>query len=552
MILHNEVDVMAQGVARSPASSWKKGRLNSVWLFRFIVLLSFFALVVLLQWLSGTYRSEFSSYPDEPAHYVTSLMVWDYIRQFHFVSPLSFAQSYYDHYPKVALGHWPPVFYLIQAGWMLVFGTSRIAVRLEVGLTTAILALSLFSELRKRFGDGLFAKLGALGAGVLFICLPLVQVYTAEEMAEMMLTLCCFWGVVFLARFIHGGRSKDALLYAVFFSLAVLTKGSGWLLAMVPAIALVLTRQLTLLRRKALWLSALVVALCCVPWQLMTMKMAERGWEGGTHPSAHYSIGALWEFLTLFPSILGPLLVAVMVIGIYRLIVVPFRQGRTNAFDACMFSLLCSVWLFHSLVPAGVEDRKLIIAVPAMIYFLLPGVHTIVRWLPPVTGRFDWRAPAVAGILAISFAAFTFSIPRVDGYGFHQAARFIASRPEIEHNNILVTSQSVGEGLLVSELAMLRPDPIATVIRATKALATVEWNGAGYQCRYSDTKQVLDFIRSKNIGVIVIDNFAPQVNFLHDKLIHQLVTTSPSFQLIGQFRSQDPVQGSVSIYKTKL
>ncbi len=36
------------------------------------------AVVVCLQIVSGAYRGEFGGYPDEPAHYVTSLMLRDY------------------------------------------------------------------------------------------------------------------------------------------------------------------------------------------------------------------------------------------------------------------------------------------------------------------------------------------------------------------------------------------------------------------------------------------------------------------------------------------
>src|SRR4051794_28093637 len=79
------------------------------------VLLLFLAVTVLLQWLSGTYQSDFGGYADEPAHYVTGLMVHDYIATGFPGRPQQYAENYYLHYPKVALGHWPPVFYLMQA-----------------------------------------------------------------------------------------------------------------------------------------------------------------------------------------------------------------------------------------------------------------------------------------------------------------------------------------------------------------------------------------------------------------------------------------------------
>ena len=86
-----------------------------------LLLLLYFSITVLLQWASGTYHSDFGGYPDEPGHYVTGLMVRDYIAAGFPDSPSRFAENYYLHYPKVAIGHWPPVFYSIQAAWMLIF-----------------------------------------------------------------------------------------------------------------------------------------------------------------------------------------------------------------------------------------------------------------------------------------------------------------------------------------------------------------------------------------------------------------------------------------------
>ena len=68
-------------------------------------------------------------------------MLRDYFVHFHFQSPLRFAEEYYHHYPKVAFGHWPPFFYMLQAVWMAVFSAARTSVRLQIACTTALLDL---------------------------------------------------------------------------------------------------------------------------------------------------------------------------------------------------------------------------------------------------------------------------------------------------------------------------------------------------------------------------------------------------------------------------
>ena len=53
---------------------------------------------------------------------------------------MEFAENYYVHYPEVALGHWPPTFYVVQALWTLPFFASRGSVILLMSVLTAILA----------------------------------------------------------------------------------------------------------------------------------------------------------------------------------------------------------------------------------------------------------------------------------------------------------------------------------------------------------------------------------------------------------------------------
>ncbi len=112
------------------------------------------------------------------------------------------------------------------------------------------------------------------------------------------------------------------------------------------------------------------------------MRMAERGWEGGSHPNVAYTADALFEFLRLFPQILGSVLLGLMSVGIAALWFC-IRPKSIRAEWAVLFALLLAVWVFHSIVPAGVEDRKLIIAVPAMVLFVLAGAVWVADRVPP-------------------------------------------------------------------------------------------------------------------------------------------------------------------------
>jgi len=107
--------------------------------------------VVALQWQAGAYRAEFASHPDEAAHYVTGLMIHDWITSPGFAAPLAFAKQFYAHYPKVAFGIWPPLFHVIEAVWMLLFTPSKVSLLLLEALIGASLAALLYWALRQRY-----------------------------------------------------------------------------------------------------------------------------------------------------------------------------------------------------------------------------------------------------------------------------------------------------------------------------------------------------------------------------------------------------------------
>src|ERR1700722_397874 len=70
-----------------------------------------------LQVYRNGYRSSLANHPDEAGHFVSGLCVLDYLRAGWGTNPIRFVESYYAHYPKVAIGHWPPMFFVMQAAW---------------------------------------------------------------------------------------------------------------------------------------------------------------------------------------------------------------------------------------------------------------------------------------------------------------------------------------------------------------------------------------------------------------------------------------------------
>ena len=513
-----------------------------------LIFVLFLGVVLILQVASGAYHAEFGGYPDEPAHYITSLMVHDYVAELKWTSPIQFAEQYYRHYPKVAFGHWPPFFYVVQAAWMLLFSTSRTSVRLEIAFTTAVLAYSVYSQCRRWFSGYAAPVL----AGLLTVCIPLVQVYMDEEMAEILLTLVCFWAAVYFGRYLDSERWQDNLLFALFFSLAVMTKGNGWLLAGIAPLSLLLTRKLRLLGRWHFWIGPALVACVCLPWQILTLGMAEEGWTAGTRASISYTFSAFVQFARILMDLSGWILGAIAVIGIVVTAIAPAIRGRARSGPAVMFGLILCTWIFHSLVPAGVEDRKMLIAVPALVLFVFAGGYWLADHIP-FRGRLaPWGRQIVTSAAILAFAFTAFAVPRQWHYGYAEVARFITSQPSFRGDTVLVADDSSGEGMLISEIAMHERRPGRFIVRATKALAEMSWNGARYRSLFSTPEQVDEVIDDRHIDLVVIGTYQGEVKLPHSELLRSALQDSRRFELIGSFSGASwHGPGKVSIYSVR-
>src|ERR1017187_9752063 len=165
---------------------------------------------------------------DPPAHFTTGVMAHEYLKSALGSNPLAFAESFYVRFPKVALGQWPPVYYGIQAVWYFLFPTSPASAKVLSALIAATMAALLFLRLRRWYG-----LLPASAAVALFLSLPEIQTAAWEVMSDLLTGLLVLLAILSLSTFLEEpGRPRNAWWFALWSSLALLTKGSA--LALMP------------------------------------------------------------------------------------------------------------------------------------------------------------------------------------------------------------------------------------------------------------------------------------------------------------------------------
>ena len=156
-------------------------------------------------------------------------MLRDFLLGGEFSHPMAFAKSFYLHYPKVAIGQWPPFLYAVLGSWMVVFGASRTAALTLIAITAVATTTLIYLVGRPRVG-----RPPALLAGLVFLTSPLVQQSTDQVMTEHLVTLLALSSALLFARYARTVRLADALLFGILAALAILTRGSAWALALVP------------------------------------------------------------------------------------------------------------------------------------------------------------------------------------------------------------------------------------------------------------------------------------------------------------------------------
>jgi hypothetical protein len=488
----------------------------------FAVLLGF---VVILQVLSGAYASGFGGFPDEPAHLVTSLMVRDFIAGLDFRHPWQFAQQYYLHYPQVAIGVWPPVFYGALGTWFLIVGASRGAAIMFIAIVAATTASVIYFT-----GKRLIGRWAGVLAAVLFVASPLVQESSARVMTEHLSTLAMLVSALLFARFARTEQIGDSLAFGTVAAVAILTHGNAWALGLVPGLTLALTNRWHLLRRLGIWLAAVPVLVICVPWYVFALNMLKGIWPGASYQALP---GFAWY---LYLSVGLPVF-AFALIGVWVKIVRVKPRAEVAPEWAALAGLVVATFILYCVLPVGTESRYMVALVPSVVLFSAAGVNSIAQ---PLGARLPIGVVRVGLALALiaAFCAESVAFPlqlRNGGYG--ALVRDLMAKVSHVPQVWLISSGSTGEGCLVAAVALQEARPTSYVLRAKKILAGGDWMWRNQQDRFDTPAKLAGVLDDIPVTIIVIDDRIPpdQHRPYQDRLRKLVADENDRWELIGSY-----------------
>lgn len=466
-------------------------------------------IAVFVAYLGGVYNSELGfEDSDEPAHFVTGLLIHDYLVKLIPEPPLPFAVRYYLHYPKIALGVWPPLFHVLEALWMAIF-TPQSVFFFSAAITAAA-AVALFSFVRRQLGAGY----GVLAA-MMYVLLPPIQASTASVMVDGLVAALDLIAVILFTRYIETEARPSAYAFGCLAALGALSKANALALIPFPFIALAISGSLYLFRRREVWIALLIIIVTTAPWNYVLFRILSN-WVAPTQSSALAVLkrGSIsFQFLV---STLGVLLPFAL-IGIWQHVIRPLRTRSVRPVYASAFALILSVYGFHAVIPTtDAPTRYLLPCLAALLVFVMAGIEWIAHALPGHSLTLQQRRVALGAVALFGFFAFEFHLVQRGHSGFFPVAERLANEPV--SRVILVSGDAPREGMVVAEVAIRDKRPRHYILRGSKVLARSDWFGKGYRPLFATPEEVSKYLDSVPVDFVLIDTRRAQAT-PHDLLL---------------------------------
>jgi len=459
-------------------------------------------LTLFLQERQGFYTSDLGGDPDEPAHAVTSLMVRDYLAGALGQNPLRFAEKYYARFPKVALGHYPPLYYLVAGIWLLPV-RSCAALGVLQALQIGLLAATTVGLMRNRLPLAL-----ATAAVVAWSVMPYLQKLSLIVMSDLQVALLCLWSALAWHQYLKTQTLKWSLTFGFLAAAAILTKGSAWSLALLPGLSLLFIRDGKPLLKLQTWAAVVPVAILAVPWQLWSSRITARGMTG-LSPSEHFQ-EAVPFYAEALPRSIGLPVFIILGCALVWNCFEGMKGRRMNRLNAILWSLLLATLAVVLLIPAGLTSRYLMpLFFPALALALLE-ITAFTRW---AADRFRLSPrllqPATLGILAVVTGLTQPALFQKHVTGFHQAFESIVARSQGDSDlRMLAVSDARGEGALVAAAAFHPPTETQRIfmLRGSKELSDQDWMGRGFTLRAHSADEVLALLLKREVDWVLVEN----------------------------------------------
>jgi hypothetical protein len=460
---------------------------------------------------AGGFSSDLGGDPDEAAHAVTTLMLHDYLDCGLGQHPMRFAKAYYADYPRVALGHYPPMYYVLAVP-MLVLHASVNALLVFQALT-----LSLLAVLTYLVGSRFLKPLPAVVASLSVVLLPIALKLTLHVMSDTLLAFFCLWAALLWAGYLRAPSVWRALFWGFVATAAILTKGSGMGLCLLPPVATLLSGKWRLVLHWSWWCAALPVVVFAGPWMLYSTGISKEGMTQLT--PWHYFLEAVPYYIAAMPGVFGWPFTILSAGGMVRAIVAGRRSNALLPESASLAGMGIGMILVLLLVPVGLSTRYMLTLAPVVMIAAAYGLDAL-----------PWKTTAASIIKVVVFIVLITlhlvdrGLPIKEVHGFALSVEKLGM-PKVgsTKQNWLIASDPRGEGAVIAAAAFKCPQrspSLLRIYRGSKELASSDWMGRDYKSPFSDEAAILKHLDKLQVIHVIVDLSVPESKRMpHEQLL---------------------------------
>jgi hypothetical protein len=245
--------------------------------------------------------------------------------------------------------------------------------------------------------------------------------------------------------------------------------------------------------------------LTCGPWYWATRKF----WSSGP-PEQESLLFIIRNFVWQLKNInkaTGTVFIVLILIGLFAKLIKSVKEGTLKELWPVAGAWLMSVLVFHSVIPGTHDDRHLLSAFPAILMFVAAGVAWLATNVKVPMLNVQQRVYLFGVIALVAFAVQTFAIQKKVNNGFGTVAKDIVSQLGHQKVSLLIASDSLGEGMFITEIARSESRPGSRILRASKLLAEISWSGDNYRIRYDNINDVSDLLTEKKVEIVVMGDW---------------------------------------------
>ncbi|PWT83847.1 MAG: hypothetical protein C5B58_05805 [Acidobacteria bacterium] len=481
-------------------------------------------LLVSIVIVRGISKGEFSYNTDETQHAVTGLYVADLVRDHPFSHPIAYTYQYYAHYPALSgVVHWPPLFYIFEGIFFLVFGTNVVAARLAV-LMFALFGLFFWY----RTVESVHGKWTAALATTLLAFIPTVLLFEKTVMLEIPCLSLCIAATYFWLQYLEQGRPIHLYWFTGFASAALLTKQNSVYLVLFCILSVV-----ALKRWRLVWNYHVVIALLIaiavvgpfytlvylVHWKPIAMDLAD-----------HYISGLakLMFYWKSLPAQTGWILLILSVLGLLT-----SSRWDKRSTTVAMLSWIAACYLTFTMI-GHKEARYVLYWLPPFTFFTA-GLLTKMfyhRWM-----RIAAASCALVLVAQEAAAAWSFERPYVTGYA--QAAKRVT---EVSPSAVILYDADL-PGNFIFFIRANDPNHRFMVLRKALYTYRIKQREGSIELVHSK-EEIQNLLRQDGIRFVAVSDNVP-LHFNSQKELREMLLT-PQFRLLDSFRLSDSQGGEHS------